>query len=307
MGHRFPSLNGLKSFEAAGRHESLSKAAKELSVTPGAVGRQISQLEAHLGSSLFINMGRGLRLTETGRRYLQAVSAAFDAIDAATNDVLNSSMQGVGLSLRALPTVTVEWLMPRLRRFRAQHPDIVIRLMASLQAADFTQSDMDIGIVISHGNPIGIDFEVLFDQTFMPVCSPEYLARSKPLRNPNDIIGETLLYSPKQVTHWRAWFQLAGVKSHFIDSGLWFENSSLAYQAAREAAGIVLGQPLLLLEDIEKGRLVVPFSLELQSERPYCLAITQHKRHELPLVIFRKWILSEAQETVSRRNKVMQK
>jgi LysR family glycine cleavage system transcriptional activator len=84
MSHRLPPLNGLRAFEAAARHRSFTRAADELSVTPGAIGQQVKALESALGVALFRRLPRSVVLTEAGEGYLPAITSAFEIISRAT-------------------------------------------------------------------------------------------------------------------------------------------------------------------------------------------------------------------------------
>ncbi|MEM8992645.1 MAG: LysR family transcriptional regulator [Pseudomonadota bacterium] len=112
MTYRFPSLNGLKAFEAAARHLSFKAAAGELGVTPGAVSQQVKRLEASLGISLFRRLPQGLLLTREGADYLPHLSNAFDALTEATEAVapaLNGRKLSIGISAPLVEQLPRSW------------------------------------------------------------------------------------------------------------------------------------------------------------------------------------------------------
>src|SRR3546814_9667226 len=112
----------------------------------------------------------------------------------------------------------------------------------------------------------------LFQPQFTPVCSPRLIQRGPPLRHPRDLRGCTLLYTRRLTAHWQVWLEKAGVPNTQSEHGLWFESSSQVYQAAREGAGVALGQPVFLLRDLREGRLVAPFRLAIESPCSYWIA-----------------------------------
>ncbi len=299
MRHRLPSLNALRAFEAAGRHGSFSEAAQELSVTPGAVSRQIALLEAHFACRLFTRQRRGMAPTEKGHHLLRAVSEAFERIDAAALH-LRGEQPTSRLSFRVYPTFATEWLVPRLSVFRAAHPEIDFRLTTSLQPVDFESDEADLGILQGPGDWPHLHADQLFFPSFLPVCSPALLERGPPLRTPQDLRYHTLLYSSIQAPMWQAWLAKAGVGGIDPERGSLFENSSLSYRAAREGMGVVLGQRLFLADDLIAGRLVAPFDLVLDSRQAYCLVCPHRRAGDAPIVAFRRWLTAEIAVTEAR-------
>lgn len=300
MRHRLPSLNALKAFEAAARHGGVSAASRELNVTPGAISRQIALLEAHFNARFFVRHRRGLRLTQKGQQYFEAISDAFDRIDAASAR-LTAPGSASRLSVRALTTFATEWLIPRIGAFRALHPGIDFRLDASLKNVDFDADEVDICVTDFYASGVrgveegrrGLRCDRLFVPVFFPVCSPALIAGGPPLRQPQDLSRHTLLYSQIQVPNWQAWLETAGVEGIDPGAGLRFENSSLSFRAAREGAGVALGQRLFLHDDIARGDLIAPFDLTLVGDRTYFLVYPEARADEPAIVAFREWIVEE--------------
>src|SRR3954454_2984455 len=143
MGRRLPSLNALRAFEAAARHESFTKAALDLFVTQGAVSHQVKALEEELGLKLFRREHQKLVLTDAGRFYLEAVRDAFDRISDATDRVVQQQNSGV-LTVSVSPNFASKWLVPRLGTFVASHPEIDLRISATLHHVDFAREDVDL-------------------------------------------------------------------------------------------------------------------------------------------------------------------
>src|SRR4029450_3534066 len=121
MLRRLPSLNALKAFEAAARHESFTKAAQELHVTQGAVSHQVKALEAELGVRLFTRHRQRLAITDPGRSYLEVVRDAFDRLALGTDRVVQRQKSGV-LTVTTSPNFAAKWLVHRLGRFLGNAP-----------------------------------------------------------------------------------------------------------------------------------------------------------------------------------------
>jgi DNA-binding transcriptional LysR family regulator len=145
MARRLPSLNALKAFEAAARHESFTKAAEELCVTQGAVSHQVKALEEELGFRLFQRERQRLVITEAGRSYLEVVRDAFDRLAAGTERLLQRQKAGV-LTVSTSPNFAAKWLVHRLGGFAELHPEIDLRVSASMQHVDFARDDVDLTI-----------------------------------------------------------------------------------------------------------------------------------------------------------------
>jgi LysR family glycine cleavage system transcriptional activator len=294
--YRLPPLNALRAFEAAARHTNISHAADELCVSAGAISRHVAILERHLGCQLLIRQHRGVTPTDPGLRYLKEIAVAFDTIDKASWSLCRSKHTS-GLRVRLFTTLSSDWLSPRIRTFRAAYPDIHLNLSASLQPPNFAVEDVDIGMMLGPGDWPDLHCEVLFRGSFTPVCTPALLDAEYPLRSPDDLRHHDLLYSQLQFARWEEWLSLAGVKGIDTSAGLRFESSSHAYLAARQGAGVAMGQTFFLLDDLRSGRLVAPFELRVEHPLSYCLVCLRSRKDEPEIAAFREWIVAEVRRT----------
>ena len=251
----FPSLNALRAFEAAGRRLSFTQAARELNVTQGAVSRQIKQLETDLGLSLFVRRHRSLELTDQGTLFLPPLSRAFgimaDAIEALGH-------QQRDLNLKVHPTFAIRWLIPRLHRFQAQHPDIRVRLTTSSINVDFSRENFDAGITHLGSERPGIVRTPILEEKLVPVCAPGLLEKGPPLAVPEDLSQHPLLHNNPNLKEWQAWARQMGVESLGLKHGQVFEVDDAALQAAVAGLGVALGDCFLIREELSAGRLVTP-------------------------------------------------
>jgi LysR family glycine cleavage system transcriptional activator len=190
MQRRLPSLNALKAFEAAARHESFTKAADELAVTQGAVSHQVKGLEAELGLKLFNRERQRLVITEAGRGYLEVVRDAFDRLATGTERLLQVQKSGA-LTVTTSPNFAAKWLVHRLGRFVEAHPDIDLRVAASHRHIDFAREDIDMAVRHGDGQWPGLSVTRLCVEEIFPVCNPELL---RGRRSPVDLAHHTLLH-----------------------------------------------------------------------------------------------------------------
>lgn len=297
---RLPPLNAIRSFEAAARHLSFSKAAEELFVTPAAVSHQVKALEDWLGVPLFRRLNRAVILTAAGQSYLLGVRKGLETIGAATENLMRHDTAGT-LHVDTLPSFAARWLLPRLSQFREAHPDIDVRLSASEKLADFNRDDVDVVIRYGHGNYPGLRVEkLLTEEVMFPVCSPALLTGRYPLRVPADLKYHTLLHDDMRID-WQTWLTLAGVTDVDPKKGPSFNDSSMLLTAAIEGQGVALGRSTLAADDLLAGRLVQPFDVRpIQADQSYYLVCPETTAERPRIKAFRDWIMMEASESSGR-------
>ena len=298
MLRRLPSLNALKAFEAAARHESFTKAADELSVTQGAVSHQVKALEIELGLRLFNRERQRLVITEAGRRYLEVVRDAFDRLSVGTHRLLQTQKAGA-LTVTASPNFAAKWLVHRIGRFVEAHPDIDLRVAASHRHVDFTREDIDLAIRHGDGQWPGLSVKRLCIEELFPVCSPKLMRGRRALRAPEDLGRHTLLHVNDR-RDWGKWLEAADVVSTDINRGPVFNESSMAIDAAIDGQGIALARTALAAWDLCAGRLVRPFALALKAPYAYWIVCPKSTVDLPKIVTFRDWLLAEAAEDLRR-------
>jgi LysR family glycine cleavage system transcriptional activator len=291
MVRHLPPLSTLRSFEAAARNLSFSKAAEELHVTHGAVSRAIRHLEDHLGVELFRRKVRAVELTQTGATYALSVRDALERLSAATFQIAKQQSSGV-LNLSTLDSFASKWLIPRLFRFRQLHPEIDIRLSTSERLADFAADGIDIVIRYGRGRYAGLTSEWLMAEDLFPVCSPALLEGPHPLRSPGDLARHTLIHDDFPID-WAMWLSAAGVRGVDARRGPRFSFSDHAVQAAIQGEGVVLGRSALVADDLRAGRLVRPFSLSLPADLAYYLVYPPQSVGLKKIRAFRDWLFAE--------------
>jgi len=291
MARRLPPLNALRSFEAAARHLSFTKAANELNVTQAAVSHQIKGLEEALGVKLFRRLNRALLLTEPGQSYLPAVRDALDTLAAATERITRHDETGI-LTVSALPSLASIWLVPRLNRFLEANPDIQVRLDASEQLVDFGNGDVDVGSRYGRGDYPGLHTERLMTEDIFPVCAPSLPRPDRPLARPEDLKHHTLLHDDLRLD-WRMWLMAAGVDGVDPTRGLTFNASDMVIRAAIEGQGVALGRSALAADALADGSLIKPFDVILPADFAYYVVCAEADVDRPKVRAFRDWLFSD--------------
>lgn len=295
MSRSLPPLNALRAFEAAARHLSFTRAAAELNVTPAAIGHQIKALEDRLGVSLFHRLTRALRLTEAGQAALPALSQGFDRLASGVEQMRAHSESGV-LTISVSPSFGALWLVPRLERFRRQHPDIEIRIDGTDRLVDVAHGDADVALRYGPGGYVGVRVDYLFGQRNMPVCSPALLDGGRPLRDPHDLRYHTLLHVEwsKAEATWRMWLLAAGLEDIDPNRGPRFTMETMAVQAALDGQGVALLGNVLVADELSAGRLVQPFAPSLSKPLSFSYYLVSPNEASPKVSVFRKWLLQES-------------
>ncbi|MGQ0665233.1 MAG: transcriptional regulator GcvA [Pseudomonadota bacterium] len=302
IGRRLPPLNSLRSFEAAARHLSFTKAAEELNVTPAAVSHQVKALEDFLGVPLFRRLNRALFLTDAGQACLPGIRDGFDRLLTAI-DQLGTVGHGGVLTVSVAPSFAAKWLVPRLDRFQSAHPDIDVRVSASMQLVDFATNDVDLAIRYGAGRYPGLVVDLLLRDTVYPACSPTLLKGEKGFRTPSDMRFQPMLHddSPDDdmtCPTWPMWLRAAGIEGVDASRGPRFNQSSLVIEAAILGRGVALAKSTLADADVAAGRLVKPFELSFPVDFAYYVVCPEAKAALPKVQVFRDWLKDEAAASV---------
>src|ERR1043166_228438 len=291
MAARLPSLNGLRAFEAAARHMSFTLAASELNVTQTAISHQIRRLEEELGVRLFVRQNRTLSLPPEAKEYLPGIRAAFNDLRLATDRLLRKD-DGNVLTVSTLASLAAKWLLPRLSDFQEKHPGIDVRITTSTALVDFKRESVDVAIRYGRGQWPGLRADWLMADKMFPVCSPELLKGRKPLQKPEDLADHVLLHSSAgNDDDWRLWLTAAGLPPDLSKQpGVTFDMVFMTIQAAIDGQGVAMGRTSYVQDDIAKGRLVVPFEIQLPVDAGFYLVSPEVKADSPKLSAFRQWL-----------------
>ncbi len=283
-------LNALRAFEASARHLSFTKAARELNVTQGAVSRQVKLLESDLNVILFHRLHRKLSLTDQGQMLFHPISEALDIMTTAVGTLKNQTKD---LSLKVHPTFAIRWLVPRLYKFQAIHPDIQVRFTTSNINADFKRENFDMAITYRGNETSGVVRKKILEECLIPVCSPKLLNTGLSLEKPSDLKCFSLLHNSPDQLEWRSWAAKANVKGLSFERGQVFEIDDAALQAATAGLGIALGDRLLIKEDLDTGRLVAPFEYAQVKTGIYYISWPKKNAAKHGVMAFKDWLTKE--------------
>jgi len=279
-------------FEALCRHLSFSRAAQELSVTPGAVSRQIRALEEVLGVTLFERSNRSVALTSAGTRYLADVKGALHSLARASRELRGAP--GPSLSINVLPSFASRWLVPRLHGFMSRHPGVDLRITATQAIVMPGNGGPD--LCVRYGPGPWPNATMLAREQLYPVCAPSLLSgpRAGPTRLPRTTPLLRDAHEP-----WEGWLAHAGVDASDHDWGPRFDDSALLLQAAEAGQGIALGRHLLVQDALEKGRLVRIGKGAVASRHSYYLATAPEAELSPAARHFAEWLSAEVSGAAS--------
>ena len=293
MARRLPSLNALKAFEAAARLQSFTEAAAELFVTHAAISRHIRELEEWLGTQLFNRTGRGVTMTDAGRRFGTRLTPLFDTLADATRE---AAAQGDirKLHVSVEPAIASRWLVHRLGRFNELHPDIELDIDPSSRLVDFRSGEADLGIRYGRGNWEDVEAVKLSDVEIFPICSPK-LIEGRPAITPADLKDFNLLHEQRK-QWWAEWLEAAGISNVEDWRGSTFQNH-LAIEAAESGQGFALGDQILCTDGMLEGWLARPFNRDMKDHGSYWIVRAKGSKEAAPARAFREWLLAEMAET----------
>lgn len=292
MNRKLPPLNALRAFEAAGRLGSFKDAAAELHVTHGAVSQSVRLLEEWLGASLFERHNRRVVLTSAARTYLGEIGPLFEQLSQATLKFGFAETTSRTLSVNAPATFTLRWLVPRLEKFRAEHPGVDVNVETSNQLVESLKDPYD---VIIRGGPdtlYGYSTRPFLYEERLPVCSPALLPRL-PLRVPDDLRQHTLLHTSSLPRLWPDWLASAKISTLKPSAAVVFDHFYLTLQAAIDGLGVAMGPTALISGDLAAGRLVMPFANPRLPSRSYCTYVPLSKSADDAVVLFCAWLERE--------------
>lgn len=293
---RLPPLSAVRVFEAAARHQNFTTAAGELGMTQAAVSYQIKLLEERLGISLFVRERGRVSLSETGRRIGPLIAKAFDDLDSAFG-LARSSGEGV-LTVSCSTTFGSNWLAPRIGAFQLRAPDIAVRLHTSNDLVDFARDDVDAAVRGGRGEWPGLSVNFLMRMPLQALASPGFLARSGPVRGPDDIMRLPRISSDD--SWWAVWReQVGGAVHEGAPSGIRMDTQIAEGQAAIAGSGIALLNPILWRDEMEAGRLVPVIDAVAFDPVDFWLVYPEHHRQAKKIRLFRDWML----ETVAQEAK----
>jgi len=299
---KLPPLNAVRAFDAAARHLNLRHAAGDLFVTPGAISQQVRQLEEWLGVRLFDRRARGVELTEAGAQFHAVVARSLRQIAQAA-ERLRPERNTVTVSV--LPSLGARWLVPRLEEFTRAHPQVQVRIDASLDLADFDSDGVDLAVRHVSVAPTDLESISICEELMYPVCSPAYFAahvhRGR-LAPQVRLLHE--VSTRERFDYWERWLAQQGYDDIDAARGLYFSHEMLAADAAARGQGVTMLSHLLAADSIRRGELVLAASQSLATGKHFRLVWPPGAQRE-PARLFRDWLAGAFASAVADAARVL--
>lgn len=304
MLRRLPPLNAVKAFEAAARSENFTRAAQELCVTQAAVSQQVKTLEVTLGIKLFKRERQRLVITEAGREYLVVVRDAFDRLALGTSRLIQRQSSGV-LTISTSPDFAAKWLVHRLGQFAGAHPEIDLRVSATMQHVDLAREQVDVAVRHGEGDWPELNVVRLCAERLFPVCSPKLASARNRTMKASDLLKYPLLRL-ENWSGWTRWFASVGIRNPVLRGPI-LSQASMLIDAAVDGQGIALARTTLAAWDLINGRLIVPIDVSLRTQKTYWIVCPKITASVPKISTFRDWVLAEAAEDARRLRTVAPK
>lgn len=281
-------MNGLRALEAVGRLGSLQAAADELGVSVGAISQQVIKTEGQLGHAIFERTGKGLVATEVGRPILARLTDGIQKLSEAVT--LAQRRDNNCLTISVAPVFASRWLVRRFDNFAREHPEIVLRIDATMRLIDPATSDIDLGIRVGDGHWTDVHSELILEQQVFPVCAPEL---AKGLVNPADVLALPAVIDSRAMFNWDVWLRAAGLEGHSINERHIFNDASLCLDAVIAGQGVMLAWQTLTADVIADGRLVAPSGIRAKTGHGHYFITAKGMRESRKVQIFKTWLRRE--------------
>lgn len=297
---QLPPLGALLAFEAAAEQGSFAKAAEVLFITPAAVSQKIRGLEEQLDTSLFERSKQGVILTRVGQSYLIFIHEALEKIRQGQQQIKQFSNLEV-ITITTFPSIAAKWLMPQVLSWMDSHPSIEIRVEASHSKVDFSRSASDICLCFGNQDYPTLHNDKLFNDAVSLVASPKLAASVDNTDTLESAFQQPLIHIDwgehnQNLPSWEDWLKAAGLSIKATKGGPHFNLSSMAIEAAVQSKGLLLGQDVLINDELKNGRLVKLSQVSLPLGQAYYLAYPERTLYNPNAALFIEWIKQKAKE-----------
>lgn len=292
---KIPSNTALMAFEAAARHGSFARAASELSLTEGAISRQIGRLEAFLGVTLFERIGNRVRLLPNGERYASQVREVLERLDRDSQYLMGQSPGGASLEIATIPTFAMRWLIPRMPRFQQKYPSITVHLAERMEPFALAGSGFDAAIHFEHAAWAGMRTHRLLNEVLVPVCHPKLVKGNNGIATLDSL---PRLHRRQNPSAWQRYAQETGIPLENPAIGARYDLHSMIIEAALAGLGVALVPRLYVEAELASGRLVAPWPDSSTVAKAFCLILPEPiELSDEPMQMFAQWVLEEATKT----------
>lgn len=291
MRRKIPSSTSLQAFDAAARHGNIARAAEELSLTEGAISRQIARLESLLNCKLFDRTGSRVKLNPAGARYARHVHETLQRLERDTQYIMGLPEGGKSLDIAVLPTFSSRWLIPRLKGFMSLHPDITLNIAASTDPFILTGSGFDAVVHFEHPAWAGMRVQFLFQETLVPVCHPSLLSQADMFQQLNALPRIHRRQNPEA---WHLYAQEKGISLDNPGQGVRYDLHEMAIAAVMAGQGVALVPRMYVENELKHGLLVSPWPESATLSKRFCLIKpTETGMNNAAVEDFERWLLAE--------------
>ena len=290
------SIKSLQVFEAAARNKSFTRAATELGITQPAVSFAIKNLEAGMGLQLFTRASKGIQLTSTGRALSERLTLGFGIINQVVQDMaqLQNAHQ---ITLAVSTAVATWWLLPRIARFKRQHPEIDLRVITTDTDIDLMSQNVDLAITLGAGSFDDYRKWTFAEEEIFPVCSQAYLKKTPQAASLEayptlQLIHLEQKYRPR--LSWKEWLGHFGVEELRARPSLQFSDYSIVLQAAIDGQGIAQGWRHIVDPLIAQNLLVRPVQQSVRTQNPMYIIASKERELRRDVLMVKDWLLEES-------------
>lgn len=287
-----PSMRALQAFAAVSRHASFSRAGDELGMTQSAVSHQIRMLEDQLGQPLFNRLHRNAVLTDAGRDLEITLADCFERLELGLKR-LEQYRKPNQVIVYTRPDFANHWLIPRLPRLKALHPELDIWLFSNEQTFDPVRGEIHLAIMPAAQPAPGLESRHLFGDLLTPLCTPELAGNPRPLDSIGELLARPLLHDERR-EDWSHWLAAVGSSETACVRGYNFGDSGALIEAAERGIGVALGSVVLAGEALKSGRLVAPLPRTIPADNDWIIALTAEAKAKPKIQVFLSWLESEA-------------
>ncbi|MGR3620783.1 LysR substrate-binding domain-containing protein [Pseudophaeobacter sp.] len=294
MRRRIPSITALLCFEAAAKTEGFARAAEEMNITQSAVSRQIQQLEAFVGQSLFTRAKQRVKLTAAGKTLLAELSPLLEDLELIILKTKSHDNAEGTLNIGVYPTLGSRWLMPLIMGPKADKIRHMLNLVTYLQNADIDPSRVDLAIAQGGGHWPGYRADRLMSETLVVVGAPNQF--SEQINDPHTLLDHRILQHSTRPQSWQIWFKAQGLRLPRKLIGPMFSQFDMLIDATRNGHGIAIIPETLVRSELEQGSLAKVHAYEAKTNSAYYLLTPEAKVGVVRVERFRRWMLIHLQD-----------
>lgn len=286
MKTRIPPIQSLQALDAFARLGTLWEAAEDLGITRSAVSHRLAMLESILGFEVARRSGKGIALTQRGKRYAQDVQKSLALLADAHEEGAGKPVEG-SLRISSTAGFASMWLCNHVASFQAEYPNLSLEIVTNHELGE--AADADLCVVYGEGSWPKFTVQHLYDVEFLPMCSPALQNMQGGLNRPSDVLRYPLLHL-RQWDEWRQWLAMSGVEFPRSAAGITFSDLNLVQTAAICGQGIMMGDEITCAGALAAGQLVMPFSTRIKSRGGYYLIRSRQRRLNPAMLAFTRWL-----------------